>query len=188
MYYGCMNNVQNNTLYGFETRDVDRRRALPGQRKTYDIKQLWQRNHEILRMALIGMKAPQIADVLGITAATVSNTINSELGRNKLSVMRQERDEKIVDVAKEAARMHPQCMKVYNDILNGTCKSKLMKETADTVVMDIGGNRAALKTESAALHLTLSDIEEFKKRGLEAAKASGMVVDVDAKEVTANEN
>ena len=183
MYDGCMNNVGNETLYGFETRDVDKRRALPGESKTYDIKQLWQRNHEILRMALIGMKAPQIADILMIHPQTVSNTINSELGRKKLSVMRSDRDEGIIDAAKEAAKMHPQCMKVYNDILNGVCKSKLMKDTADTLVMDIGGHRAALKTESAALHLTLSDIEDFKKRGLAAARASGMVVEVE--EITA---
>ena len=180
MYDGCMNNVENQTLYGFETRTVDKRRALPGERKTYDIKQLWQRNHEILRMALIGMKAPQIADVLGIHVQTISNTINSELGRKKLSVMRLERDEDIVDIAKDVAKMYPAALKTYKDILAGTCKSKLMKETADTLVMDIGGHRAALKTESAALHLTLSDIEEFKKRGLAAAKASGMVVDVEA--------
>ena len=178
MYDGCMNDVQNNTLYGFETRDVDKRRALPGERKTYDIKQLWQRNHEILRMALIGMKAPQIADILMIHPQTVSNTINSELGRKKLSVMRSDRDEDIVNIAKDVAKMYPAALQTYKDILNGTCKSKLMKETADTLVMDIGGHRAALKTESAALHLTLSDIEEFKKRGLKAAKASGMVVDV----------
>jgi len=182
-----MNNVQNNTLYGFETRDVDKRRALPGERKTYDIKQLWQRNHEILRMALIGMKSTEIADVLRIHPKTVSMTINSELGRKKLSVMRQERDESIIDVAKKVAEMYPAAMKVYESILDGTCKSKLMKETADTLVMDIGGHRAALKTESALLHLTPSDIEDFKKRGLAAAKASGMIVDVDAKEVNVNE-
>jgi len=175
------------TLYGFETRDVDKRRALPGERKTYEIKQLWQRNHEILRMALIGMKAPHIADVLGIHPKTVSNTINSELGRNKLSLMRQERDDSIVDVAKDVAKMYPECMKVYNDILNGDCKSKLMKETADTLIMDIGGNRAPQKIQSETLHLTPTDIEEFKKRGLAAAKASGMVVDVEP-EIRREEN
>ena len=39
-----------NGLYGFEFRDVDLRRAAEGERKSYDIKQLWQRNHEILNL------------------------------------------------------------------------------------------------------------------------------------------
>lgn len=172
--------VETTSLYGFEMRSFDNRRALPGERKTYDIKQLWQRNHEILRLALIGMDGVDIARVLGITAATVSNTINSELGRKKLSYLREKRDEDIIDVAVEVTRMLPKALKTYEKVLDGEEVSKLQKETADTLVMDIGGHRAPTKiqSESAHLYLTPEDIKEFKERGIAAAKASGMVVDV----------
>ena len=41
-----------NELYGYETRDLDLRRK--DERKTYDIKQMWQRTHEIINLAALG--------------------------------------------------------------------------------------------------------------------------------------
>jgi hypothetical protein len=57
----------------------------------------------------------------------------------------------------------------------------LKKETADTIVMDIAGMRAPVKTEtkSLTLHATTEEIEEFKKRGIEAARESGFLVELE---------
>lgn len=180
MYNGNMNNATVQTsLYGFEVRKPDKRRAEPEERKTYNIQQLWQRTHEIIALTLIGMKEVEVAKSLNIHPQTVSNTINSELGKKKLSEMREERDKSFTKVAEETARLFPLAMKTYERILEGEEKSKLQKETADTIVMDIGGYRAPTKTQSESVHAFLSkeDIEEFKKRGTEAAKASGMLVE-----------
>jgi DNA-binding CsgD family transcriptional regulator len=166
-----------NSLYGFEMREEDRRRVPVEERKSYDIKQLWQRSHEILYLSLLGLKNTEIAIQLNITEATVSHTINSELGMKKLSEMRRERDEAAMDVAKEVDMLLPLAINTYRKILSGEDVTKLQKETADTLVMDIKGNRAPAKIESAHLYLTKSDIDELKKRGLGAAKASGMLVD-----------
>ena len=184
MYDDNMNNVD--SLYGFEMKGRDKRRAEPGERKSHDINMLWQRNHEILRLALIGTKSTQIAQILDIHPQTVSNTINSDLGKKKLSVMRKERDESAIDVVKEVAKMFPKALTIYNRILDGEDVTKMQKETADTVVMDIGGHRAPAKTQAhgAYMHLTPADIEEFKKRGIEAARSSGLIIDAEYKEVT----
>jgi len=185
MYDDIMNNVARDSLYGFEMRRPDKRRAVPGERKSHNIVQLWQRNHEILRLAIVGMKSTQIAEILGIHKQTVSNTINSDLGREKLSLMRKERDEKAIDVVKEVAKMFPKALAIYNKVLDGEDVTKMQKDTADTVVMDIGGHRAPAKTQSQGgfLHMTPADIDEFKKRGIEAAKISGLIVDAEFREV-----
>ena len=49
---------------------------------------------------------------------------------------------------------------------------------------DIGGYRAPTKVSSESVHAFLSkeDIEEFKKRGIAAAKASGMLVEEEVPE------
>jgi DNA-binding CsgD family transcriptional regulator len=170
------------SLYGFETRLPDLRRAPEGERKTYDIKQLWQRNHEILQMTLLGWKPKEIAALLGIHVQTVSNTVNSELGKKKLSWMRQKRDEGAIDIAAEVNRLLPKCIEVYEGILDGDESiSKMQKETADTLTMDIAGHRAPTRTQSEGViaHLTKDDLEEFKKRGKAAAKASGMLIEVE---------
>lgn len=170
-----------NSLYGFEMRAVDNRRALEGERKTYDIKSLWQRNHEILRLALFTPKHKEIARILGITEATVSNTLNSELGRKKLSQMRLKRDEDTVDVMKEVAKLLPKALETYEKILDGDNITPLQKATADTLTMDLGGYRAPTKIQSrgTTLHLTPKEIEEFVTRGKAAARSAGMIVDAE---------
>ena len=60
---------------------------------------------------------------------------------------------------------------------------KLKKETADTITLDIAGMRAPTKVDSRSLHMhaTVEEIEEFKKRGFDAARESGM--DIEIKQV-----
>jgi len=173
------------SLYGFEVRTPDKRRAEPEDRKTYNIQQLWQRTHEILNLTLLGMKETEIAKTLNIHPQTVSNTINSDLGRKKLSELRQERDKDFTKVAEEVSKLFPLAMETYQRILEGEEKSKLQKETADTILMDIGGYRAPTKIQGEHVHAYLDKdaIEELKKRGIEAARASGMLVeDIDEAE------
>jgi predicted transcriptional regulator len=170
-----------NNLYGFEQREPDLRRA-PSQEKraSYDIKQLWQKNHEILMYALVGMKHEEIAKMVGVTPKTVSNTVNSSLGQNKLSEMRIARDANSLDVAAEVTKMYGKALKVYEEILDGEGKNvspSLRKQTADTILMDIGGHRAPTKidTRNAHMHMTTEELEELKSRGKAAAKACGMM-------------
>lgn len=177
-----MTAVARKSLYGFETRDIDNRRAPEGERKTYNIKSLWQRNHEILRLAVLGHNNEQIAKILEITKATVSNTLNSDLGRDKLSKLRLRRDRETIDVAKRVAELLPKAMDTYEKILDGDVKvTTMMKATADTIAMDIGGYRAPTKIqkESAHIHMTAADLEEFKKRGIEAARTAGLITEAE---------
>jgi len=165
-------------LYGFEGQENDRRRALPEKRKTYEIKQLWQRQHEIIRLALLGMSNKAIAKQLGITKESVSATLNSQIVKEKLSMMRAARDAKTLDVASEVSKLYDPALKVYEEILLGEQVSlNLKKQVADTILMDIGGHRAPTKIQGnfAHAHLSKEEIEEIVKRGREAAKHAGIL-------------
>ena len=50
--------------------------------------------------------------------------------------------------------------------------------------MDLGGHRAPTKVDSRHLHLsaTPKEIEDFKERGIKAAKEAGMIVVVPGEE------
>lgn len=167
-------------LYGFEMREPDRRRAEKSKR--YDIKQLWARNHEILRLALLGHSYKEIAAMLNISPATVSLTLNSELGMKKMSELQLARDAETVDVAREVANLFPQALAIYRRILedsSGEATLELQKKTADTILMDLGGHRAPSKFQGQVAHavLTKEDIEALKRRGMEAARAQGILVE-----------
>jgi len=178
----------NTSLYGFEMLEPDLRR-LEGERP-HDIKQLWQRSHEILSLVLQGYDHKVIAKVLDVCETTVSNTVNSTLGREKLSKMRKERDGEIIEVSKEIARLSEKALKIYEEIFDSeTISYNLKKDTADTVLMDLGGHRSPTKLDTRSFHMsaTLEEIEEFKKRGIAAARAAGMVVEIKNESKTATD-
>lgn len=167
------------SLYGFETRDVDNRRS--GREHTHDIKMLWQRSHEILGLALQGMKQTEIAKILNISPVTVSNTLNSTLGKEKLSEMRGERDEHYVKINEEIKKLTMKALNTYHKLFDTpSVDDKLKKETADTITLDIADMRAPTKVDSRSVHMyaTIEEIEEFKKRGFEAARDSGIEIEL----------
>lgn len=172
------------SLYGFEMREPDRRRS--NREGCWDIKQLWQRNHEIVNLAARGFKHVQIAEILGITPATVSNTLNSELGMRKLSEIRKFRDDEAKVVSEKIRVLTNKALQVYHEIFDddsGEVSLKDKKAAADTVVLELSGLRAPtrIQSQSQSMSYTLSreDLEEFKKRGLNAMKEAGHTIDVD---------
>lgn len=174
-----MEQAMTKSLYGFEMREPDLRRT--DRSGTHDIKQLWQRSHEIIGLALQGLKGTEIATILDISPVTVSNTLNSTLGKEKLSEKREERDADYVKVSEEVSRLAEKALKVYEEIFDTPDISyNLKKDAADTVLMDLGGHRAPTKIDSRNFNMTATatEIAEFKRRGIEAAKAAGMLVEI----------
>ena len=169
------------SLYGFEMNGVDARRKPWPEKKNYNIKMLWQKSHEILGLALSGMSQNDISNELGITKDCVSKTVNSELGQKKLAAMREERDGDFINVSKRIAELAEKAVETYEEIFDSdTISYNLKKATADTVLMDIGGHRAATKIDSRNVSLTASveELEEFKRLGHKAAKEAGFLIEL----------
>ena len=158
-------------LYGFQSRDVDQRRVPEGEnRKTYEIKQLWQRSHEIINLAVRGYKSVDIAEILSITPATVSNTLNSELGELKLSELRQGRDEEAKKVGEKIRVLTNRAINTYNEIFDnstGEFSAEDKRKTADNIMLELSGLRAPTKIQSQTIttQLTSEELESFKNRG-----------------------
>lgn len=172
-----------NGLYGFEFREPDGRRKSASERKTYDIKQLWQRNHEIVNLAARGLKGTEIAEILNIHPQTVSNTLGSELGQHKLSDIRLERDDEAKEVSKKIKVLTDKALTVYNNIFDdesGELGLKDKGQFATSFLNEMSGLRAPTRIQSQSVHTTLTkeELEEFKARGIEAARASGLIVNV----------
>jgi DNA-binding CsgD family transcriptional regulator len=180
--------MENSTsLYGFEVREPDQRRT--ERNGTHDIKQLWQRSHEILGLALQGIKNTEIAKILSISPVTVSNTLNSSLGREKLAEMRGERDEHYVKVSEHVKQLTIKALETYHKLFDTPgVDPELKKKTADTVTLDIAGMRAPTKVDTRTLHAhaSLDEIMEFRRRGIEAARESGMIIELEPEEVRQN--
>jgi predicted transcriptional regulator len=175
-------------LYGLEYREPDGRRVDPTERKTYDIKAFWQRHHEIVSLAAQGWKQTDIADILHIHPQTVSNTLNSEIGKEKLAELREVRDGDTKKRLEQIRVLTEKALGVYHEIFDnetGEATIRDRKEVADTVLLDLAGMRSPTKIQSATISMSLEDLNAFKERGKAAMRESGIVVvDVEADEVT----
>jgi predicted transcriptional regulator len=181
-----MENVQTrNGLYGFDFRDVDLRRVEEGEeRKTYNIKQLWQRSHEIVNLSAQGFKNVDIAEILGITPECVSMTLNSELGQRKLAEVRFSRDEDAKKTSEKIRVLTAKAIQTYHEIFDnesGEATLRDRKDVADTVLLELSGLRAPTKIQSTSVStvLTAAEIKEFKERGMRAVVESGAVIDAE---------
>lgn len=173
-------------LYGFEFRTPDNRRKPSDERKTYDVKQLWQRSHEIINMAARGFKQVEIAEILNISPQTVSNTLGSELGKRKLSDIRESRDEEARKTSEKIRVLTNKALATYHQIFDdesGECLLNDKKKVADTVLLELSGLRAPTRVHSvnASLTLTPEEIASFKERG-KAAMAEAGLIEVEPKE------
>lgn len=180
-------------LYGFEFREVDLRRVAEGkEKKTYDIKQLWQRSHEIINLAAKGFKYVEIAKILGITPACVSLTLNSELGQKKLSEIRGARDEEAKVTTESIRVLTEKALATYHEIFDnesGEATLRDRKDVADTILLELSGLRAPTRIQASNVSMTLSaeDIAAFKERGMRAAKEMGESIDITPKTKELNE-
>ena len=178
-------------LYGFIGRENDQRRVPQEERKAYEIKQLWQRHHEIVNLSAQGFSNVEIAHILGINPQTVSNTLNSNLGMEKLADIREARD---LDARMTAARiktLRDRAFSVYQRVLEGvdengenlpvTVKDQL--HAADVVTLEFSGMRAptVVKSSSLSTVLTAEELSQMKNRALSEAKLCG-IIDVTAED------
>jgi predicted transcriptional regulator len=183
-------------LYGLEFRSEDLRRVAREDKKTYDIKQLWNVHHEILNLRAQGYKENDIASILNITPQTVSNICNSTLGEEKLSIIRKERDEDAKITVEKIRVLKDKAIKVYHEIfdqkddqgnpLNVSIKDRL--HCADVVMLELSGYKVPTRIQQTTTSMTAAELLEFKQRGLQTAKDSGLIVDVTPKEISGDNN
>lgn len=176
-------------LYGFDGRENDERRVDPDERKTYDIEQMWQRHHEIVNLAAEGFKQVDIAKILGIDPQTVSNTLNSTLGQKKLSELRETRDGEARLRMEQVRVLKDKAIRVFHEILDNESKEATLKdrkEVAETVISDLSGMKAPTKLFTAHTILSSEQLEDFKARGIAAARESGLVIDVQPEDGNGN--
>ncbi len=141
-------------------------RNISGNARKYQIREVQEWHHQILRLAVLGYRPSDVADILGCTTATVSNVINSELGKRQLMVMRGAADATAVDVMAEIKRLSPVALQRLEEII--TTPDVPVKLVAD-VAMDLldragYGAPKVIQGQFTHAHLTKEDIEDLKRR------------------------
>jgi len=182
----------------FDEREPDQRFAGPEERKTFEIQQMWEVHHEIVRRLLLGQKASHIAKDLGVSAAMISYVRNSRVVKDKLELMKGARDAETLDLAKRIREISPKALDLLEGVIAGQVKTadgELMDvplgfriKESDTMLARAGyGPITNVKGQFAHGHFTKEDIDEIKSRARKDAISSGSVIDVTPEEVSDEE-
>jgi len=166
----------------YAKRENDGRTRPSREKKTYDVKKLWQGHHEAINLLSLGMRHKDVANILGVTEATISNIANSTLGREKLGLLRGARDSVAFDAATEIQNLVPKCLETLNEILQSEGEDAAPRgmklNVAKHVLKDLSGHAAPKRIDARHLHHTLQpdDLERIKERGRELQAAASIVV------------
>lgn len=168
---------------------LDRRRLVDGApRRVPGVGEMTELHHEICRHVLLGKKNVEIASLLGCTPQTVSNVRNSPIVKHRLQELRVARDIAAINFAAEVQARAGRAFEILDEaLMDETGEVPLMmrlKEANNILdrverVEGIGQRNVHLHA-----HLTMEDIEELKRRALDAGLACGQVVDVETETVT----
>ena len=171
------------TKYFTAPRDPDARKT--DERKTFEVSEMWELHHEIVRRLVLGQKNSEIAKALNVTPVMVSYTRNSKVVQKQLDLMRGARDAETLDVAIRIRENAPAALALLEDIVDDrgdTYGIALAARTAESM-LDRGGYAAPKKLEGIIAHFTKDEIEELKRQAVESGKDAGMIIDAEIEEV-----
>lgn len=167
------------TRYYIAPREEDKRRS-KGPRKTFEVNEMWELHHEIVRRIVIGQTNRDIARSLGVSEPMVSYTRNSKVCQDKIKEMRAVRDADTIDLMEDIRMKAPKALGLLEDIIDDHGESFPMGLAAKTAEnwLDRAGYPAVRRVEAAVVHLTPEEIKKIKEEAMRDARISGMVVDV----------
>ena len=183
--------MQTNTSENFESpptrlrNPLDRRRLAAGvPRRIPNVGEMTELHHEICRHVLLGMKNVDIAAKLHCTPQTVSNVRNSPIVKRRLRELQNARDCVAINFAAECQARASRAFEILDEALmdnTGEVPLQMRLKEANNLldrverVEGIGQRNLHLHA-----HLTADDIEQLKKRALDAGLACGQVVDIQS--------
>jgi len=136
----------------------------------YDIKRLWGQQKEILRLVASGLyNNKQVAEMVGVTPQTVSNIINSALGKQTLEMLEGAADSEAVDLMIKLRALAPIALSVQEEIMMDDETPKRLKNDVANKMLDRAGYAPINKNLNMNLNAGLKreDIEAIKQRARE---------------------
>lgn len=150
--------------------------------RKYQIMELWDRHHQILRLLALGMSVKQIAEHLGCTTATVGNVKHSEVGKYQLGLLQSAADKQTVDIMEDIRRLAPIAVAKLEEILTDPNSDKRLVAGVSHDILDRAGHAApkVITGQFTHAHLSKQDIEELKARArsITAPTVEASIIDI----------
>jgi hypothetical protein len=155
--------------------------------------QVWKsikQNHKALaRMLLVTGKQRSAAEAIGMSEGGAGLVIRKN-GHFKehMDALNREADEKVLETVGKIGELVPKALEVYREILHDGGEDARLKFSVASDVLDRGGipksSRNLQTTDVNIAIVTNDDIADGKRKALDAARASGLIIDVDSDAIT----
>jgi hypothetical protein len=154
---------------------------LPHARRQYQISHMWEIHQEILRRLVAGQKPRQIASELQVTTAMISYIRNSNICRQRMAQLNEERDFSVSQVAKQIAELAPRALEVLEEALENPDSPINTRVKVAESLLDRAGFAPVQKVQGTMshTHFTAEEIEDIKRRAYE--NSVGMIVETESK-------
>jgi len=177
MYDKTINTTEQKTTYQDRYNDINRKdHRKTGDRKGWQVAEMWDSHHEIARRVILGQTNEEIAKSLNCTPKTISNVRNSPIVQEKLAIMRAARDAGTIDLAREIADLAPLALQRVKEALETgvvmgreLSASGILKEANGLLDREIGKPTQRIDTRGVHGVFSLEDIEKIKDRAKELA-------------------
>lgn len=149
--------------------------------RRYNVKSLWNRHHEMLRLIVLGWGNKEIAAALGCTSQNVSDVRNSPMAKDRLAILQAARDAATIDVAREIQQEAFDSFKLLQDVRAGRVEASInLRASVARDLLDRAGHSAVKKTQAEVVtaHLTREDLEKIKERARNAASRQAENIEV----------
>jgi len=133
----------------------------------YQIKHLWGQQKEIIRLVASGLYTQkEVAEMVGVSANTVWTIVNSELGRQMLSMLDGASDLETIDLMARLKMLAPLALRVQEEMLFDEGTPLPLKDKIADRILDRAGYAPISKNLNLNLNkgLTREDIDAIKKR------------------------
>lgn len=155
---------------------IDAQGCIPRADRKYQIQHLWERHHQIKRLALMGLRHNEIASAVGVTPVTVSNILNSDLMKAEMLKLRGDLDEVTVNIMAEINRGAARGVMILNDILDTEEAPISLKAKVAQDLLSRAGHSPVMKAQVEHRHFTDEEIERLKCEARNAASRDGNLI------------
>lgn len=153
-----------------------------GTQRYYEVTDIWDRHHEMIRLMVLGWGNQEIASALGVTPQNVSDVRNSGIVRDRIAVLEAARDAATIDIAREIQEEAGASLNLLRDIRAGRIEASIgLRASIAKDLLDRAGYSPVKKIQGEIInaHLTREDLEEIKKRARSAATQQGVMVEAE---------
>lgn len=139
----------------------------------------------------MGWDNKEIAEALDVTPQMVCYTKNSQLGQEKLGLMRASADANAQAAMAEVQALLPKALQTMREILEKDEVDYSQKRLAAQDLMDRGGLKPVEKSVNVNRNVSKEELDEIEEEQMNAARETGNLVeteDTEYEDVTDSED